>query len=309
MKVTLLGGTGFIGSNLIRRLNTIEWIQARSYSRHLPSSDQGVLPSQCIIGDFLDKDRLLQAIIESDVVVHMISSTVPAIAERNPKYDIETNLCPSIDLFELIPHSSVKKVIFLSSGGTVYGNPQSLPVSETHPLNPIGPYGIVKVSVEHFLQYYARKYGFEYTIARISNPYGTGQRIDGLQGVISAFLYKAIRDEPLQIWGGGNTVRDNIYVDDLTECLVKMICCREISGVYNVGSGEGRSIIEIINSIQRVTGLNPLVTYTPSVTGTVASTFLDISRRQPDRRPAVADQREQREVPRNVLDRDRQARP
>lgn len=278
MKVLLLGGTGFIGLHLFERLMRTDGLYVSTYSRHTPKVEARGLAFQHTIGDLLDTDRLFNAIKDVDVLIHLISSTVPSIADRNPKYDIETNLAATVSLFELIPHTTVKRVIYLSSGGTVYGNPQNLPVDEAHPLNPIGSYGIVKVAIEHYLRHYAEKYKFDYTILRVSNPYGPRQRVDGLQGVIATFLKKIVQGERIEIWGDGKSVRDYIYIDDLIDCLQLLIFHKEVNGVYNLGSGEGHSVIDIIDVIRCVTGLTPDISFTPSLTCAVDSTFLDISR-------------------------------
>ena len=118
----------------------------------------------------------------------------------------------------------------------------------------------------------------DYAIARVSNPYGPRQRVDGLQGVIATFLHKTIHGEPIEIWGDGKSIRDYIYIDDLTDCLQRLICQKNVTGVYNVGSGEGHNIIKIVDTIRRVTGLNPDISFRKTLAGTVGSTFLDISR-------------------------------
>lgn len=280
MKILLLGGTGFIGLHLLEKLSDASDLSVKVYSRHPLKHNLLGREVEYIIGDLLDTDRLFEAIKNTDVLVHLASSTVPATAERNPKYDIKMNLAASVGLFELIPRTSVKRIIFLSSGGTVYGNPQYLPVDESHPLNPIGSYGIVKVAIEYYLKNYANKYNFDYTILRVSNPYGPRQRVDGLQGVIATFLHRVAQGRKIQIWGSGETLRDYIYVEDLAVCLQKLIHLDELSGTFNIGSGTGHSLTDIIEVIRQATGITPEISFTPALSGSVDSTYLNINKIQ-----------------------------
>lgn len=278
MNVTILGGSGFIGSNLCERMLENPITNLTLLSRHIPNSYRETSRYRLIKGDILDSESLSLSLKNSDVVVHLISSTVPATAESNPIYDIQTNLVASVNLFSLLPEYGVKRIIYVSSGGTVYGNPTYLPVDELHPLYPVGSYGIVKVAIESYLRCYSAKHSYSYAIVRPSNPYGPRQRTDGLQGVIATFIDRIQAGQELQVWGDGTAVRDYIYISDLTSFIEKLIFAEGATGCYNVGLGTGYSLNEIIRIAERVIGKKALVRHLPAKSGAVDSVYLDISK-------------------------------
>jgi UDP-glucose 4-epimerase len=172
----------------------------------------------------------------------------------------------------------VKRIVYLSSGGTVYGDPRRLPVSEDHPLDPLCSYGIVKVAVEKYLNMYSVLEGLNATVLRVSNPYGgTARRTNDLQGVVPIFLRKMVAGESIEIWGDGSTVRDYIYIDDLIDA---MVCALGLqgSGVYNIGSGVGHSLNEVLKILSDVTGIEARVRYSAPRGFDVSRIVLDVSR-------------------------------
>lgn len=273
-KIVLLGGTGFIGSHLFARLSKNEAYDVKVFSRSPALGPQ----TSFIQGDFRDISALMRAIHDADIVIHLVSSTVPSSSIHDPIGDIENNVLGTVNLLTQIPNTSVKKFIYFSSGGTVYGNPNYLPVDEGHPLAPINPYGISKVACESYVRYYASRFNFEHCIIRPSNPYGPGQSADGVQGVIASFLHRALKGQELKIWGDGSAVRDYLYIDDLVDFVAKLIEADQTSGVFNVGSGVGSDLNAIVRVISEVSQTTPHVAHVGAGSSHVDEIYLDITR-------------------------------
>lgn len=276
----ILGGNGFIGSHLAERL------VKRGYDvRVLDSFQTGMTNLEeikgrvdIIRGDFLNPADVGQAMQGVDYVFHYIGTTVPATAIKDPIYDVQTNIIGSVRLLQLAVDSNVKKVIYPSSGGTIYGEPASLPVPETHPLNPIDPYGISKLAIERYLNYFSRAYGLDYLILRYSNPYGENQSPHGQQGVIPVFLNRAKMGERLVIYGDGSMERDYIYVGDAAEATIAALEKKTAHKIFNVGSGAGTSINRLVELLCAVTGKKIEPVYTDDTAIRVQKIVLDISR-------------------------------
>lgn len=276
MNILVLGGNGFLGSHLVNRLsneNLNVVVFDKSKSRFITENKN----VNYVYGNFEDTPTLLTLAKKADVIFHMLSTTVPTSANQNPTFDIESNLINTVKLLEGLQNSECKRIVYVSSGGTVYGNPIELPIAENHQLNPIGSYGIVKTAIESYVKFYAIKYGFSYCILRPSNPYGPGQNYLGNQGVIASFLYKSIINQSIKIWGDGKSVRDYIYIDDLIDFTFKAGLSDE-SGVFNVGSGVGNSVLDIIDLIKRITDLDLQVEYDAQNSFGVRKVILDISK-------------------------------
>lgn len=277
-KIVLLGGTGFIGSHLFSRLSKNQDYEVKVFSRTPTSLANPTFRDAFIQGDFRDISSLMRVIHDAEILVHLVSSTVPSSSIHDPLGDIENNVLGTVNLLTQIPNTAIKKFIYFSSGGTVYGNPTYLPVDEKHPLSPISPYGISKVACESYVRYYAARFNFEHNIVRPSNPYGPGQPVDGIQGVIAAFLSRALKGQELKVWGNGTAVRDYVYIDDLVDFVVKLIDSDHAGGVFNVGSGRGCDLNEIIRVISEVSRTSPRIANVGVTSSNVDATYLDISR-------------------------------
>lgn len=252
MKALVLGGCGFIGSHLVDGLLEAGH-KVRVYDR-APELFRAPPPNvDYRFGDFSDAPSLAEALEGIEVVYHLISATVPSTSNLDPVADVQGNLINTLRLLQLMVQKGVNRIVFLSSGGTVYGRPEIVPIPESHPLRPICSYGVVKVAIENYLHMYQQLYGVQYVVLRASNPYGERQGHIGVQGVIGTFIRKILNDEPIEIWGDGNVVRDFIYVDDLVNVCVKAGVVG-VSGIYNAGSGKGNSINEIVSILNDVSG-------------------------------------------------------
>ena len=276
----VLGGNGFLGSHLAERLVS-KGYDVRvfdSFPTGMKNLETIKDRLEIITGDFLEEADLLHALKGIDYVFHYISTTVPATAVKDPVYDIQTNTIGTVRLLQLAVDSKVKKVIFPSSGGTIYGEPASLPVHETHALNPMDPYGISKLTVEKYLNYFNRAYGLDYLILRYSNPYGERQSPYGQQGVIPVFLNRIKTGERPVIYGDGSMERDYIYVGDAVEATVAALEKRTCHKIFNVGSGAGTSLNQLIELMSRVVGKTIEPVYADDTTVRVQKVVLDISR-------------------------------
>lgn len=278
MNVLVLGGTGFIGSHLCDALLQNEHT-VRVYSRSKERYREPLFAVDYCTGDFSDEISLAEALIGIDCVVHLISTTVPTTSNLNPALDVISNLAGTLNLLELLKKNGPKKIIFLSSGGTVYGDPTVTPVHETHALNPICSYGVVKVAIENYLGMYQKLYGIESLVLRVSNPYGPRQGHMGVQGLISSFLNRVKSHQDLIVWGDGEIIRDYIYISDLANLLVKSLTSGK-TGIFNVGSGQGYSVNQIIRVICNETQVTPKIIYKVGRDYDVNKIYLDISKAQ-----------------------------
>ena len=148
----------------------------------------------------------------------------------------------------------VRNIVFISSGGTVYGNPLYLPIDEKHPTNPVVSYGITKLAIEKYLQMYERLHGLNAITLRVANPYGERQRIETAQGAVGVFLHHALKGIPIEIWGDGSVTRDYIHVSDVAEAFVQALHYTGEHRVFNVGSGVGTSLTTLISELEDALG-------------------------------------------------------
>jgi UDP-glucose 4-epimerase len=280
MKVLVVGGCGFIGSHAVDQL-LIHGHSVRVFDRQ-PERFRAPLPRvDYCYADFADRMALVEALSGMDAVYHLLSTTVPGTADLDPKTDVQDNLIGTINLLDSMQRLGLSRILFLSSGGTVYGVPDTIPIPETHALRPINSYGIVKATIEHYLEMYRRTRGLSPIIVRASNPFGPRQAHSGVQGVISTFLRRIQAGQPLEIWGDGTVVRDYLEVGDLAElCVIAGTSDKE--GAYNAGSEQGLSISEIVDAIRKVTDSGFRVVYKPGRAIDVQCSVLDCSRAKKD---------------------------
>lgn len=276
MNVLVLGGNGFIGSHLLDELLAVGH-SVRVFDR-FPENFRPPCPNvDYRTGQFGDAFSMAEALQGVEVVYHLISTTVPGTSNLNPIADISDNLIATVVLLDQMVKMGVKRIVYLSSGGTVYGKPRAVPISEDHPLNPICSYGVVKVAIENYLNMYHELYGLRPTIIRPSNPFGPRQGHGGVQGVIATFFAKIFHNRPITVWGDGSIIRDYMYVTDLTRLCV-IAGEGDFTGVLNAGSGKGVSVSNIIEQLKDVTGRQPSVSYEPGRAFDVKEIVLDISR-------------------------------
>jgi len=265
LRCLVLGGCGFLGSHLVDGLldKGYEIVVFDKVDVDTKNINHNLNKIDLIEGDFANKNDLQRAIRDIDYIFHFIGTTLPESSTKNPVYDIETNVISSINLLEIAKSGNVKKIIFASSGGTIYGIPQKVPIPEDHPTNPICAYGISKLMIEKYLHLYFSLHGLDYVSLRFSNAYGERQDPDKSQGVIGVFLEKIIRGDPINIWGDGKVVRDYIYVKDIVDACLKASELKQTKyHIFNIGSGNGISLNELIEIIRKGAGKEIKVKYT-----------------------------------------------
>lgn len=289
MNVLVLGGNGFIGSHLVDKL-LLEGHCVRVFDKNVEHYRKPLSNVDYHLGEFGNRGLLLEALDGIDVVVHLISTTLPKTSNDDPVFDVQSNVVESLFLLEQCVGKKIKKIIFASSGGTVYGVPQSVPVPEENQTNPLCSYGISKLTIEKYLILFKQLHNLDFTIIRPSNPFGSRQNPFGIQGAIPVFLGKILRKETIQIWGTGDVVRDFIYVEDLVDAFYRSIINDTDSNIFNIGSGEGHSLNYLLNVMRDVTGFDVLVNYTKSRTYDVPEIYLDITkaRRELDWEPRTS---------------------
>jgi UDP-glucose 4-epimerase len=273
----VLGGRGFIGSHLISALLS-HGFRVRCFDRpHVEALGSDLLDApgfELIEGDLANEAEVAEAIEGCDVCYHLVSTTLPKSSNADPVYDIESNVVATVKLLKHAVKSGVSKVIFTSSGGTVYGNPVSTPIQESHPTNPVCSYGISKLAIEKYLGLFNNLHGLDYTVLRIANPFGARQRTHASQGAVAVFLGKILRGEPIEIWGDGSVVRDYIDISDVVDALLLALEQTSDQHVFNIGSGRGHSLNELIRAIEKVTGRTADCRYLPSRTFDIPSNVL-----------------------------------
>lgn len=240
---------------------------------------------------FSDYSALARAVADQEIVFHLLGSSIPESSNSDPAEDLMGNVFPTIKLLSLCHAAHVRKIVFASSGGTVYGIPTIVPTPETAPTDPISAYGINKLAVEKYLALYHHLFGLDYHILRIANPYGPGQSPFKKQGVVASILYRAITGEPFEIWGTGSVTRDFIHVDDVSLAFVHAMRYTGAHRIMNVGSGRGITINQVIDDVRGVLAPHEVrVTRKPGRAADVPISILDteLIRAATSWRPQVA---------------------
>ncbi|MRS01693.1 NAD-dependent epimerase/dehydratase family protein [bacterium] len=274
MNVLVIGGNGFIGSHLVDRL-LLEGHTIHVFDRQQERYRQPLEKVVYHMHDFGNRAMVTDALKNIDIVFHLLSTTVPKTSNDDPAFDVMSNMVETISLLEQCVKKGVKKVVFVSSGGAVYGTPVTVPVSEDAPSNPESSYGIVKLAIEKYLALFNRLYGLDYVIVRPSNPYGERQNYEGDQGVIAVFMGKIARNQTIDIWGDGNAVKDYIYITDLIDGIYKATFCQTNYRIFNLGSGTGHSLNYIIKILKEKIDHNVLIKYSPKLKFDVSKIYLD----------------------------------
>ncbi|OMQ42881.1 NAD-dependent epimerase/dehydratase family protein [Ensifer sp. 1H6] len=276
MRCVVLGGGGFIGTHLCRRLKgQVGSLKAFGRRQSFPDALRDV---EWFQGDFNDPSSLAAAIEGCDVVFHLVNATTPSSANVDKVADVRLNVVGSLQLLEVCKAENVKRVVFASSGGTIYGIPDILPTPEDAPCWPLTSYGISKLSIERYLHLYSYLHGIDYRVLRVANPFGPLQVASKNQGVIAAFLRRILADQPVEIWGDGSVARDYLYVNDVVDALILSASHKGEDRIFNIGSGIARTINEVIDSLEKVTGKQCRVIRRDGRMVDVPISVLDVSR-------------------------------
>jgi UDP-glucose 4-epimerase len=274
----VLGAGGFIGKALCERLCE-NGARVRALVRRSPPTLPSRLPVTWTKGDFTDRSTLSNIVRGQDFIFHLAYDTIPETSNRNPTADLLANVRPTLNLLDLCCTEGVGKVIFASSGGTVYGvtQPESV-INENAPTNPISAYGVTKLTIEKYLALYKHLHNLDYQVLRISNPYGPGQSPHKRQGLVATILHRALTRQTLEIWGDGEIVRDYLHIRDVTRAFLYASQYKGDFRIMNVGSGVGLSVNCVLKDIEVALGDTVISRrYVPGRVGDVPRNVLDIA--------------------------------
>ncbi len=285
MKILVTGGVGFIGSHVVDRFieNGHEVVVVDNLSS---GRRENVNPSAKFYEvDIRDRESLEEILKKEspDVIDHHAAQISVVNSVENPRFDAEVNILGSLNLIDLALKYGVKKFIYASTGGAVYGEPVYLPCDEKHPVDPLAPYGISKHTVEHYLYMNHVNFGLEYIVLRYANVYGPRQDPHGEAGVVAIFSKRMLEGKEAHIFGDGYQERDFVYVGDVADAnLIALDFKKEIKNsldpIYNVGTGEGTNVNTIFNLIKKFTGFDGEPVYDPPRPGEVYKVYLDIKK-------------------------------
>jgi len=275
LKVAILGASGFIGQNLATKL-ILDGHDVTSFVREVRPRPLGNLGRE-IAFDFSDLANISESLNSFDAVFHLVSSTNPSKSASSSRFDAQENLLASLDLMEILKDNPATRLVFVSSGGAVYGVPESVPISEQHSTNPVSFYGVSKLAIEKYLYAYSVSNQLNYVVLRLSNPYGPGQVNSKGQGLVPTIIESALFGKPLRVWGDGGSVRDYLYIDDAVDGLSGAMCHEAKGSLFNLGSGFGTSVLELVAHIEEITGKKIALEFQPKRPFDVPSNVLDVS--------------------------------
>jgi UDP-glucose 4-epimerase len=275
--ILLLGGEGFIGTALTHHLSISDY-QVHVVSRNLSEGKDG--PGNVIRhrGDLADTGIISKLLPSCGTIVHLASCTTPGISALTPSMESELNILPTLQFLEILSDFKNRHLIFVSSGGTLYGNPEKVPTDEDMDLQPLSYHGAGKLAIETFLKTFSHLSGHSITIVRPSNIYGPGQYLQSGFGVIRTMLEHLIHESEMVIWGDGKAVRDFLYIDDMTRAIGLLVGGKRDHTVYNIGTGIGYSLNAVKVIIESVCGRRLKTRYMPKRQMDVKDIFLDAAR-------------------------------
>jgi UDP-glucose 4-epimerase len=278
MKVLVTGGAGFIGSHVVEQM--IEAGHEVVVVDNLSTGRKSNLHPKAKFYQVDIRDEALREVFEierPEVVDHHAAQMNVRVSVADPLYDADVNIKGAVHMLELCREFAVRKVIFISSGGAVYGEPVYLPCDEEHPVKPLCPYGLTKYAFELYLYIYQQNYGMDYTVIRYPNVFGPRQDPLGEAGVIAIFTGQMLRDQPVTIFGTGEQVRDYVHVSDCARANV-MALGKGSGRVFNLGSSTGTSVNEIFALLKKITGYEYDAKYAPAKLGETFRIYLNAER-------------------------------
>lgn len=272
----VLGAGGFLGTNLCRRL-VASGARVRAFSRQFlfPRELEGADVFQ---GDFSDPLTLAAAIEGHEVVFHLVHATTPQSANRDMVGDVQRSVVSSLALLDISRTLGVKRIVFVSSGGVIYGLAKLIPTPEIAPTDPITAYGVSKLAIEKYLALYEHLHGLDYRVLRVANPFGPFQMPRKNQGIVAALISRALNDESIEIWGDGTVVRDYIFVADVIDALAAAASDQSRTRIFNIGTGQGRSLREVIAATERQLGKTLRIEWRPARSVDVPTSVIAVER-------------------------------
>jgi UDP-glucose 4-epimerase len=274
--VGVFGANGFIGRAIVRHL-LARHQRVVALGRAFPADYEhivgGALETRVI--DFRDALSVHAMLQDIDQVIDLVNSSSPALGNGRAMEDVETNVLPHISFVQSCILSRVSRIIFLSSGGTVYGTPTYLPLDEEHPTNPLVSYGAAKLMVEHYLRMLTRDSAVDHVILRVSNPFGPGQVLRKGQGLIASILERQAAGSPIFVYGDGQSRRDYLYIEDLCCAVTAALDAPPMRETFNIGSGHGYSTLEVIKEVEAALNVAVQVEFESERATDVKSNILD----------------------------------
>jgi UDP-glucose 4-epimerase len=278
MRILVLGGSGFLGSHIVDKFlaEKHDVVVYDLYPERFRRSPAGITFHTGDFGNVGALDELIST--GFDAVIHCVSTTTPKSSNESPEFDIQSNVIGTLYLLDICVKRNVGKLVFLSSGGTIYGDIGDKDmVDETYAVRPMCSYGVSKLTIEHYLDVYRHLRGLKYVALRLSNPYGERQSPLRALGALTVFLHRTLKRQNIEIWGDGGVTRDFIYVGDVATA-VYLATTKPVSGVFNVGTGTGLSLRDILIHIGKAVGREPTVDWLASRSFDVPRIVLDASK-------------------------------
>ncbi len=292
MRVMVTGGAGFIGSHtgdalaaaggyeisIIDDLSAGKRGQVNARARFY----QADLRDTAAVGDIFERER-------PEVMVHLAAQMDVRRSVADPAFDAQVNLVGFLNLMEAGRQRGLKRVVFSSTGGAIYGEQQCFPCDEEHPLYPVSPYGIAKLATEKYLFFYRVQYGIDYVALRYANVYGPRQDPHGEAGVVAIFCGRILEGRPVTIYGDGGQTRDYIYVGDVVRANMAALKSTA-SGAFNIGTGVETSVNELYDTLARIAGVNLKPKHDPARPGEQRRSVIlpERAARQLNWRPEIA---------------------
>jgi UDP-glucose 4-epimerase len=276
--IGVFGANGFIGQHVVRRL-AADGHEVTAIARRF-DADMDASGVRTVAGDLRDRSAMRYALQGADTVVQLMGTSTPAQGISRSTQDIQDNVIPHVAFLQECVDVGVRRFVFISSGGAVYGPvPRDRAIPETHPTNPISSHGVTKLMVEHFIRLHSHLDDLDHVILRVANPYGPGQVVKAGQGLIPALLDRHERGLPITVYGDGSAARDYVYIDDVVDAIVRAVQVPDHQQLtVNVGSGRRRTVLEVIRSLEQVAGATFMIDKLPARATDVESIALDITR-------------------------------
>lgn len=279
MKVLVTGGAGFVGSHIVDLL--LERGDEVIVVDNLITGKEEQVHSKAKFYRINITDDDFQDIVQQEkpeAIIHQAAQIQVPTSVENPFFDARTNIIGTINLLEAARKSGVKKIVYASSAA-VYGEPRYFPIDERHPIVPLSPYGVSKLSAEYYLKMYAKEYGISASILRYANVYGIRQDPRGEGGVISILIDKVLAKQPFTVFGNGLQTRDFIYVSDVAKANIAALLT-DNAGVFNIGTGIKTSLLQLIETLQEVIGGKLEIQYGPARPGDIEHSYFAIEKAQ-----------------------------
>jgi UDP-glucose 4-epimerase len=287
-RCVVLGAGGFIGGALCTSL-AASGASVLGVGRRMRPADFPAM-AQWRSGNLTSVPDLRAVLADADVIFHLVSGALPVESNKNPAQDILDALVPTVRLLDVARECGVRKVVFTSSGGTIYGAPTATPIAESAPTLPISAYGVGKLAIEKYLHLYKHLHGLDFLALRVANPYGPRQDFTKTQGLVASVMHRTLTGAPIEVWGDGEVVRDFVHVDDVAAALCAAAVYQGSETVMNIGSGQGFSVLQVIADVAAAAGVEqPAITWRPGRPADVPVNVLDIglARRELGWRPAI----------------------